>query len=810
MTKAHRSGYYYYLYGLTVLGLAVIPFSLVQISPSRVPLEWIIVASLTILTGSFTVRIPGLNSKISVADTFIFTNTILFGVAPGIITAALDALMGSLRSTTANRRLEYALFNVGATAFSACLAGVTFFVVMGQGPLFQGSPFTLRRLFISIFLMALVHFLANSGSVATMLALDSRRGIYVIWRESFLWTSITSFAAASVAGLVALNVHMVTPAVLGIIAPTVLIIHFTHKTYLQKAEEKIKHLQELNALHLRTVEALAMAIDARDQLTHGHVRRVQVYARELTRATGITDENVLRGIEAAALLHDIGKLAIPEYILNKPGRLSHNEFQKMMEHPVIGAGILGSINFPYPVADYVRHHHENWNGSGYPDGLKGTLIPLGARILAVVDCFEALTCDRPYRRAFSTEKALGLIRARAGKQYDPDVVAKFEQIVDRVQEGVRKTEVGDSSVEEWKAISGTAGDRERLKMPRSRDTLAFRDISSTHREVFAMLELAQTVGSTLNLQETLLIIASKIEKIVPFTTCVVYLLDSEEDCLQATHVSGANIEAFRGCVMGLGKNLSGLVAAQNRPAINSDPTLDLAVVKKKIAVELDNSLVYPLNFEDRCLGVISLYTSQGVRFTDDHVRVMEIVSKQAATAIYNASRFEETQEDAFRDPLTNLPNSRWLYSYLEQELGKAIRFDHPLAILGMDLDGFKGINDHYGHPTGDRMLVEVARILRTSFRVSDAVIRHAGDEFVAIMLQVSAEEATLMARRVQTIVDEFQLEVWPGRYARAGISIGIASYPADGNSLDVLMAKADQEMYRDKEMRAKASRSSST
>jgi diguanylate cyclase (GGDEF)-like protein/putative nucleotidyltransferase with HDIG domain len=806
MSKARHPAYYYYLYGVTALGFVLIVFSVIQVLRPHVPLQWIIVASLTILTGSFTVRIPGLNSKISVADTFIFANLILFGIAAGTITAALDSLTGSLRSHTGRRRLEYALFNMGATALSAYIAGATFFAVIGQPPLFQGQPPPLRGILISVVLMALVHHLVNSGSVAAMVALDSRQGVYAIWREGFLWTSLTSFTGASVAGLIALNVNAVTPAVFGIITPTVLIIYFTYRTYLEKVDEKVRHLQELNKLYLSTVETLAMAIDAKDQVTHGHVRRVQVYARELARAMGVADENVLRGIDAAALLHDIGKLAIPEYILNKPGELTRNEFQKMMEHPVVGADILGSINFPFPVADYVRHHHEHWNGTGYPDNLKGVQIPLGARILAVVDCFEALTCDRPYRPAFSTAKALDIIRARAGKQYDPEVVAKFEHILERAQETLQETELPDMTAEGWKAISGTVREPERLKMRRPRDMMVFQDISSSHREVFALFELAQTVGSTLNLQETLLIIASKIEKIVPFTTCVIYLLDPEKNRLRAGHVSGANIEAFRGREMNLGEYLSGSVAAASQPAINANPILDVTPVQGRIAVELDNALVCPLNFVDTCMGVISLYTSHGVRFTDDHVRVMEIVSKQAATAIHNALKFEETQEDAFTDRLTHLPNSRWLYLYFEQEMEKAIRFQYPLSLLGMDLDGFKEINDQYGHPVGDRMLVEVARMLSSNLRASDVVVRYAGDEFVAIMPQTSAKDATLLAKRMQAILDEFRLEVRPGKYAQIGISIGVASYPVDADSLDALMAKADENMYRDKEERARSSR----
>ena len=157
-------------------------------------------------------------------------------------------------------------------------------------------------------------------------------------------------------------------------------------------------------LYLSTIEALAMAVDAKDQITHGHIRRVQVYAVELAKRLGVHEERQLRAIETAALLHDMGKLAIPEHILNKPGKLTDAEFDKMKRHADIGADLLSSVRFPYPVVPIVRHHHEAWDGSGYPSGIARTDIPLGARILSVVDCFDAHS-DRPYRPRLEKDEA---------------------------------------------------------------------------------------------------------------------------------------------------------------------------------------------------------------------------------------------------------------------------------------------------------------------------------------------------------------------------------------------------------------------
>lgn len=173
------------------------------------------------------------------------------------------------------------------------------------------------------------------------------------------------------------------------------------------------------------IETLAMAFNARDQVTRGHTRRVQVIAARLATALGVRDKHLLQAIETAAVLHDVGKLAVPECILNKPGALSPAEFEAIKLHASIGAEILSATQFPDPVVSIVRHHHENWDGTGYPAGLAGTDIPVGARILAVADCFDALTSDRPYRPRLRSAEALEELQARCGAKYDPSIVDVF-------------------------------------------------------------------------------------------------------------------------------------------------------------------------------------------------------------------------------------------------------------------------------------------------------------------------------------------------------------------------------------------------
>ena len=178
------------------------------------------------------------------------------------------------------------------------------------------------------------------------------------------------------------------------------------------------------------IEALARAMTARDGFTHQHAQRVQRYAAALAQIVCVDDQPMLEAIDGAALLHDIGKLGIPDRLLQKPGPLTPDEYDLVKQHAILGADILSAMAFPGPLALIVRHHHENWDGTGYPDGLRGETIPIGARVLAIVDCYDALTSDRPYRRALSHDRATAMILERRGTMYEPAIADAFSRIID--------------------------------------------------------------------------------------------------------------------------------------------------------------------------------------------------------------------------------------------------------------------------------------------------------------------------------------------------------------------------------------------
>ena len=186
---------------------------------------------------------------------------------------------------------------------------------------------------------------------------------------------------------------------------------------------------ELRESYRATVRALSNAVEARDSYTGKHAERVTAYGLALAEAIGLHTDT-LPGIEFGFLLHDVGKVGVPDAILFKPGALDESEFALIAQHPVIGSEILRDVDFLGEGKLVVRHHHERWDGGGYPDRLVGDAIPLAARVFAVADALDALTTDRPYRRGTRFSRARDEIRSNAGSQFDPDVVAALESIPD--------------------------------------------------------------------------------------------------------------------------------------------------------------------------------------------------------------------------------------------------------------------------------------------------------------------------------------------------------------------------------------------
>ena len=580
-------------------------------------------------------------------------------------------------------------------------------------------------------------------------------------------------------------------------APLYLTYH-SYKVYLGRIDDEQRHVREMADLHLATIEALALAIDAKDQTSQSHIRRVQLYAAALARALGMT-ENDIQGVKTAALLHDIGKLAVPEHILSKPGPLTPEEFQKIRAHPKVGADIISAVPFPYPVSPLILSHHERWDGKGYPAGLKGEEIPLGARILSVVDYFDALMAERPYHKAMSFDAAIGLLQQEAGKGLDPTVVEKFIELLPALQRRGGDARAGDPRRPAPEEPTQHGGRPATGLTPEPTKKNVFDDIALAHREIYALYEIAQAMGTSLGVSDTMALISAKLSNLVPFSCAALFLYDEETETLRCRFATGIDAEIIQQIAVHTGEGLTGWVARNRRALVNARPSADLeAAGLADVHTNLQSALVCPLLFNERFIGTLSVYHVDAAFYRDDHRRLLDRVSEQAAAVINNSMLFEQTQEDSLTDPLTGLPNTRFLFMHLTRELARAERLKSEVSLIVMDLDNFKSINDSHGHHVGDRALCEVARVLRTAIRPYDICVRYAGDEFIVVLSGCGADEAENKRAELQRSIDEVYFEARPGKRVQLGISVGAAVFPQDGESYEALLATADSRMYQDK------------
>ena len=563
--------------------------------------SWLVFIALAVVTGTFMMKLPRIETRFSLSDALVFTSVLLFGPACAALVAAVDALSASLRFNARDRLFAIrTMFNTTAAAVSIWLPAHAF-IAAGGGTL--GVP---------LLILVAGYSLLNTGAIALVIALISRTSVADVWRDNFAWVWVAHAWGGLVAGAIAMYVPHVNLYSLVLILIVGVVGYATVRLYLGKVEESTGHLHKLNELYLATIKALAMAIDAKDQVTHGHIRRVQVYAVGLAKALGVSDEPTLKGIEAGALLHDTGKIAVPEHILNKPGKLNAQEYERMKSHVTIGAEILSGIDFPYPVIPYVRHHHENWDGTGYPDRIAGEAIPLGARILSVVDCFDALTSHRPYRRALSTEAALDILRERSGTMYDPRVVEKFIEIHPKLTEALAE----DTSPAPTPDDVPVAGDD------------AASDPANADIDVIPHL-----VEAGLKIDEAAYVLLTRLERQLPFATAAVYAPRPDDDLLDARVVIGPHADLFKRSQIRLSEGLSGWVAAHGQFMVNANPALDLMGPVGDVRVPMSSALVVPFSAGGG-RGALAFYAGAADAFTLDDARVATV----AAAALSRAFR----------------------------------------------------------------------------------------------------------------------------------------------------------------------------
>jgi diguanylate cyclase (GGDEF)-like protein len=722
--------------------------------------------ALSALTSALKQALPLKRGASSVSVSYVFDTASLLFLGPYAATLVVAASAWSQCTFRMRQRnpAHRTLFSIAGLAVTMQIAGLVFVSLKA------GHEGTSQGFVLPLGVAAFVYFLCNTWFVAMAIALSTGQTLARVWQDNFLWSAPSYFFGAATAGVI--KVLYEQGAYYWWIALILIPGYLTYRSYrlfILRIETEQAEVRRVAAVQLATIEALALAIEAKDRTSQTQIRKMQAYAAGLARAAGMPEDEI-PGLLTATLLHDIGNLAVPEHIFSKPGPLTPDEFQKVKTHPRVGAEILKTVPFPYPVASLILAHHERWDGRGYPAGLRGEAIPLGARILAIVDSYTALSSDRPHRPALRHDEVLATMRGSAGTFLDPGLVTTFLNLVPAL----------DLQFVEAGAEEGPA----RIDAASPADGGALEDIALAHQEARALYQIAQALGASLGVAETMGLIAASLKDLVPFASSALFLAKEETGRLECRWASGARDAELRQLVVASVDELEGAL-----PMLNRD---------SEGGAHLRAALVSPLVFNDDVIGAVAVFHTTPDAYSVDHKRVFHRVAEHASLVIRNSIVFERAREDSFTDQLTQLPNRRYMLLYLSQQKARAERSRCRLAVVMMDLNGFKALNDTLGHQAGDRALHDAAAVLRSMVRASDLCVRYGGDEFVAILWDCDAEDAERRRREIESAVEAMYFEGRPGQPCRLTLSAGVAVFPDDGRTHEELIAVADRRMYEHK------------
>ncbi|MEA2203327.1 MAG: hypothetical protein QOE77_103 [Blastocatellia bacterium] len=566
----------------------------------------------------------------TLSDAFILLVACTYGVFPAVVIAGIEAFISSFRTI---RRLSSNFFSAGMLSISAAAGGYALKGVLGYGfgeyP--SGHAYPFRAATVALLVGSIIQVIANWGLLSTLLALRHGNPILREWKEKLVWAVPMFLPTGTAASLLYLAVHYDGFVMAMIGGPILLAIYFGHRRYGESIQERIRIMEKG---HRETIEALAVAINAKDKVTHEHVLRVQIYAAGVARLLNC-NEGEIEALRAGALLHDIGKIAVPDYILNKPGKLTADEFERMKLHTTVGAQILGRVGFPFPVVPVVRHHHERWDGKGYPDGLSGEAIPLTARILSVVDCFDAVREDRQYRKAMTRDEAIAFIMSGSGTMYDPQVVGTFITHLPEFEAEIlahRSGQVPTFGIEPLEKLSAAA----RLVTPAAGLAQAVTMTNArelTQPELKLFYELSQEISGAPDQGKVIEVFLKRLPAIVPFNSCAVSLAASESGKCVVRYAAGEKAALLKGREISLGDGATGWALANRRPFANADPRLDLPVELSEFFTDYRTLAVFPLLKDETVLGAVTLYSSDLAEYTADHERRLEEASGLLAAAL---------------------------------------------------------------------------------------------------------------------------------------------------------------------------------
>jgi putative nucleotidyltransferase with HDIG domain len=731
------------------------------------------------------IRFPGTHSSVSISEGLTFLGVMMLGPPWGALLAALDQILASHRLKL---RPSLCLFNVSNHMLSMSVAAKVYYFVALQAnrpDLEAGIGQSLVGFAMPLIALAFTHYTLHLSVVGLMSHLTHGAKFWETVRDTFPWEPVTYLAGATVAGLInyAFTKHgaFITAVTLVLVLPVPIIIYYTFKTYHDKLGEKQHNYENLTNIYDSIIEMLAMAIDAKDDVTHDHLQRVKLFARRMGELVRLTDLEI-EALKAGALLHDIGKIGVPAYILNKPGKLTEHEFEQMKMHTVIGADMLSNIDFRFPVVPIVRHHHERWDGQGYPDGLEGEAIPITARILTLVDNYDALRSDRPYKTGMSREDALSYIAENAGKFFDPNLVKIFLSVVDELDSEAEafKPAAVDKAVLFRPAAMAKAGPAAGYftPPPLDRAAAALTSIAETNQRVTALYSMSRTLPSALSLEDTVAILSSRLAALIPFTTCAISIFDASRSEFEIVHAVGLHADKFLRRCQPVSAGITGWVITNQRAMYNTNPVLDLGFLGTAIADEYKGVIVFPL-VKGIVIGAISLYSTEIETYASQHIQLMESISEPASDAVYNSLAYQQAQRAAVPDratPYSNLVLSK----EMDRERARSQRCGTPLSLVVVSVNNLNGAAASM-NSTSEQIMARLGEVLKQQVRETDIVAPQTDNAFVALLPDSGQTEAGEVRIRMREAIYKT-----PGLLG-IEVSLGSATSPDDGDSFEELL-----------------------
>jgi diguanylate cyclase (GGDEF)-like protein/putative nucleotidyltransferase with HDIG domain len=720
------------------------------------PLRFLLYLLLTAIASGVKVRLPGITGTMSLS--FVLVLFCVIQLSPGEVAdvAVVSALVQCFWKATQRPRSIAVGYNIGLMILSTMAAYAAYHA---------WPPFT--SLVVTMVSAGCAYYLVNTLSVAAAIAITEGKSFFLVWRDFYVWSLPFYLFGASLAAAMTFLTRFNWEIGLAVL-PLIVITYRSYRVQLKQLEEEKRHAEEMAALHLRTIETLALAIEAKDPTTAEHLKRVQVYTNELSKVLRLPEDDA-KALQAASILHDVGKIAVPDYIISKPGRLTPDEFQRMKIHPIVGAEIAERIDFPYPVAPIIRAHHEKWDGSGYPYGLQGKNIPIGARILSVVDCFDALASDRQYRKALPLEEAMAVVDREAGKSFDPEIVKLLGQRyleLETLASGQLALEGTKLSLD----VSVRRGESPDAGFESAGSILAIGPVIAEDLEEYFGEE-------SLNLRETLAVLGCRVTALVSCDAIAIYLL--EGDFLQAKYASGVEAERLRSLRIGIGKGVAGWVAENHKAILNGNPAVEPGYRDgQHEPSQLGSVLAVPLQTESETLGALALYSTRVDGFTRETLDQVESFSRKVALAIEQAA--ESPSLSPHFSSITGLPNFRALLCCIDAEIARNGGGGSSFVVVHARVTGIAEIHKAFGRESADETLRAIARAFRQYGRPSDYLAQISEDEFAFVMPGLNLDTARGRIDALHCMVKEAGARMWASELV--SLRVGASCFPTQGGS----------------------------